>query len=196
MIVSLAYKIKDNILDKTNFDNIYHIKLDDELNKFIVLNKKENISFNLTQFIELYKDFQISEAKFSHNNIKDFNNKDKMMNIAMDKLMNDYMYFLLDNSKNIKGFIMIEPYKSENYTAIGELYTNPDYRNQGVATSLLNFAKYVGIKNKTKFLVIGVEKDNKIAYNLYTKFGFEKYKDWKSYSQENVVNINKILTFY
>lgn len=184
MIVSLAYKIKDDKIDKTNFNNIYHIKLNTKLNKFVVLNKKENISFNLTQFIDLYKDFQISEANFSHSNTKDFNNKEKMMKIAMNKLINNYMYFLLDNSKNIKGFIMIEPYKSENYTAIGELYTNPKYRNQGVATSLLNYAKYIGIRNKTKFLTIGVEKDNKIAYNLYTRFGFEKYKDWRSYSQE------------
>lgn len=81
MIVSLAYRINDNKINKTNFNDIYNIKFDVKLNKFVVLNKKENISFNLTQFIDLYKDFQISESNFSHHHLKNINNKQKMMKI-------------------------------------------------------------------------------------------------------------------
>lgn len=77
MIVSLAYRINDNKINKTNFNDIYNIKFDVKLNKFVVLNKKENISFNLTQFIDLYKDFQISESNFSHHHLKNINNKQK-----------------------------------------------------------------------------------------------------------------------
>lgn len=137
----------------------------------------------------------LSQYKFDNTmRIDQFNDDKTMQNIAMDMLITKKMYFLIENN-DIKSFIMIWPYKKDNYVAIGELFTNPIYRGRGYGTLMINYSEYLGLnKYGVKFITMGVEKYNTVAYNLYTKLGFKKYKTWSDYSQENVIKLNKILT--
>ena len=68
----------------------------------------------------------------------------------------------------------IEPerYVKRKFAFINELYVESEYRNKGIATSmikyLINYYKNKGIKTMELF-VLG---ENLNAYNLYTKIGF------------------------
>ena len=61
----------------------------------------------------------------------------------------------------------------ENVGLIDALYVKDNYRMQGIATNLINeFYKWCDLKN-IKHVEIGSFVENKDAYNLYKKLGFE-----------------------
>lgn len=61
----------------------------------------------------------------------------------------------------------------ENVALIDALYVKDNYRRQGIATNLINeFFKWCDLKN-IKYIEIGTLVENKDAYSLYKKLGFE-----------------------
>lgn len=76
----------------------------------------------------------------------------------------------------------------ENVGLIDALYVRDNYRKQGIATNLINeFYKWCDLKN-IKYIEIGSFVENKDAYNLYKKLGFEvvSYRMKKIYSDKNM----------
>lgn len=61
----------------------------------------------------------------------------------------------------------------DSVAQIDSLYVEDGYRNQGIATCLMNQFYAWCRDNKVKYVEIYVFKDNEDAYNLYRKQGFE-----------------------
>lgn len=83
------------------------------------------------------------------------------------------------NSDEIVGYIYgflkesADELLYENVGLIDALYVIDDYRRQGVATNLINeFYNWCDLNN-IKIVEIGTLVENKCAFNLYKKLGFE-----------------------
>ena len=176
----MEYKIVDNNdYNSTGFDDIYPIIYDKENDKFVNSKTNEKIKFDLEKFVDYYTDFHIEEAKLMKGNLKYYSNRDVMKGVCRHILSNIIpgyhyeTYFILDND-TIKGFIRMKSFKSksEDMVSISELYIVPQYRNHGLAMSLLNFAKKYAIENGISSIKLAVQKGNSNAIKLYKKFGF------------------------
>ena len=56
------------------------------------------------------------------------------------------------------------------------IFTDPKYRNEGLATKILKYLEYLAKNEKMKSLTINVMPKNKTAKVLYEKVGFQKVK--------------------
>lgn len=183
-IIPMKYEISDTKYDSTNFKNIYSIQYNKENDKFVNANTNEKVEFDLEKFVDYYTDFHIEEAKLMKGNLKYYSNRDVMRGMCkhiLSDIIPGYHYethFVLDDTEII-GFIRIRLFKNkiENMVSISELYTVPQYRNRGIATSLLNFAKKIAIKNGVPCIKLAVQKGNFDAIKLYKEFGFKVTED-------------------
>lgn len=61
------------------------------------------------------------------------------------------------------------------------IYTNPEYRNQNIASKLLDYITLEGQKYKCLNITLEVRKSNVIACNFYKKNGFVEVSIRKNY---------------
>ena len=82
-----------------------------------------------------------------------------------------HIQIILDN--NVLASIELE--ENEEAFHIKSLYVNEMYRNKGLATELLEIAilTYISKNEKYKQLFLKVRSDNKVAFDMYKKYGFE-----------------------
>ena len=71
---------------------------------------------------------------------------------------------------------------------ITTLSTNPDYRRQKVATTLLLDMIDICYSQKVKYITLEVRESNVPAISLYQKFGFTTIGIRKNYYQDNAEN--------
>lgn len=121
----------------------------------------------------------ITVESFNHNNIKYMNVKDKRANKYLqqdedykkyyEKIRNDYDGELAIDTDNDKlaGYIFVKTDEKEN-GFISPLLVVKKYRGKGIGKQLLED----GIK-KYGAIDLVVKKDNKVAFNMYKKHGFE-----------------------
>lgn len=89
--------------------------------------------------------------------------------------------FIAKDNENIIGYIFIKitnpKQNAEIYkeALIDALYVEKEYRNKGVATTLIQKAKEYSKEKDAKKIMISVIKDNENALNLYHKLGFEEF---------------------
>lgn len=108
--------------------------------------------------------------------------------IFIDFIVNDYFKNVIKNKNNIllvyeengiiEGYIYLKAIKDEEqigYLTDG-LYVEEEYRNQKIATKLLEYSLNVLSEKKISFVDINVLSKNTIAKKLYKKIGFEEYK--------------------
>lgn len=119
----------------------------------------------------------IDEEKEYNDNIKDdliitdwFQNlylkEDKLLLIALDnKKVVAYIYIKIKNDDTNK-------YKE---ALLDGIYVLEEYRNNGIATLLINKAKSWCINNNIKYLSLNVSYQNEIARKLYQKNGFKEF---------------------
>ena len=111
-------------------------------------------------------------------------------NIKDDVVINNYypnIYNKDDNKlfvsiidNNIVGYIFvklqsIDSIDSNKELLIDALYIEEEYRNKGIATSLINKVKEYSKDNNIKYISINVLYKNEDAMNLYNKLGFGIY---------------------
>jgi len=135
----------------------------------------------------------INEVK----NIEDANRCDELLtelilderkyNDAIDKniIIKDHFNKMLDDDniillgyyvgKDIVGYILIRRTDASTCLLDG-LYVLEKYRNQGIASSLLNEALERCKKLKVKYVDINVMEKNEIAKKLYKKLDFIEYE--------------------
>ena len=106
--------------------------------------------------------------------------------IDKDFVVNNYFKNTIKNKDNIllcyeedniiKGYIYLKPVINDNTKGylIDGLYVDAKYRNNGIATKLIDNALTI-IKN-VDFIDINVMSQNINAINLYKKFGFNEFK--------------------
>lgn len=62
--------------------------------------------------------------------------------------------------------------------SVGMVFTDPDYRGRGFATSLVSKCVESAFRNDSvKYVALTVNRDNISAKRVYEKIGFKKYKD-------------------
>lgn len=81
-----------------------------------------------------------------------------------DKIIKGYIYLKSTITNNKKGFL------------IDGLYVDENYRNNGIATNLMETALSIIKNTNAEFININVLAHNKNAINLYKKFGFSEFK--------------------
>ena len=78
--------------------------------------------------------------------------------------------------KAIKAYFFssIEPYKMDGKTIyLDTVAVSKKYRGRGLAGKILSLSEDLAIKKGMEFLSLWVAEDNKIAYTVYEKSGFE-----------------------
>jgi len=70
-------------------------------------------------------------------------------------------------------------------THIATLGVHPDYRGIGIGNQLLSVALEETARQGAKLATLEVRESNKVAQNIYRKFGFEKVGRRRRYYQDN-----------
>ena len=119
----------------------------------------------------------IQDEKKYNDNIND-NNK---IENYYEKVLNDNNKLFIALDKNVVGYIFIkisDPNKNaEIYKEafIDALYVEEEYRNKGIATSLIGKAKDYAKSMGAKKISISVISVNETALKLYYKVGFKDF---------------------
>jgi len=89
-------------------------------------------------------------------------------------------YMVVEQDKNIVGFGLLVFKTPETWTkmrvlpAIVDLYVKPDFRSQGIGTSMIHEMERTAFKRGCSEIFIGVDPDfNQRAYSLYLRLGYE-----------------------
>lgn len=118
-----------------------------------------------------------------HSNFSNLYDLKSILNSSIHYL---YGYYI---NNELVGFIHF--IKSYETLDLLDLVVDERFRNQGVASSLLEYS-FLQISNINRIL-LEVKESNKEAYNLYKKFGFnEIYIRKKYYGSENAIVMEKV----
>lgn len=112
---------------------------------------------NIFLLDDLLGDFY-DELQAYHNNL--------FMNYAEDLILDNYSYFILDESNTIIGFYSLTPYNSH---ILRYLYIKPEYRKMNYGTSII---EHLLKENQT--LKLNCSINNKNGISFYNKFNGSK----------------------
>lgn len=112
---------------------------------------------NIFLLDDLLGDFY-NELQAYHNNL--------FMNYAEDLILDDFSYFILDESNTIIGFYSLTPYNSQ---ILRYLYIKPEYRKMNYGTSIIEYL----LKEK-QTLKLNCSINNKNGISFYNKFNGTK----------------------
>ena len=156
--------------------------------------KIKNTNYNKT------KDIRILEAVLTNwfNNPKELNLIDPRMSYPFNfkkwieisyKESNVESYCCKDD-KWIVGIGNIKLNQKSQKAHVFHIFTDPKYRNQGLAKKMLQYLENLAKNRKMKYLTINVMPKNKSAKALYEKLGFQKVKA----SDDKWEKMEKIIT--
>lgn len=110
----------------------------------------------------------------------DFINENFIVKDYFNNVIKDDKNILLcyEENKMILGYIFLKYIVDDdkNGYLIDGLYVEENYRNKGIAKSLLSEGLKIIENNNIDFIDINVIANNKIAIKLYESFGFETFK--------------------
>lgn len=123
----------------------------------------------------------------------DFINKDFIVENYFENVIQDDKNVLLcyEENNNVIGYIFFKYQNSEDGIGylIDGIYVEEEYRNKGIARSLINVGLETIKKYNIDFIDINVMQKNDIAIKLYESFGFEifslKMRKIKNKSEED-----------
>ena len=124
------------------------------------------------------------------NDIEVINSFLKEFNCYIDPFKK-YIGYMLDDK--IVAFL--------NYSLIYErieieyIYTNSNYRNNGIASELLEYLVNLGINNNCLNITLEVRRSNITAINFYQKNGFKKVSTRKNYynNEDGILMLRKLV---
>lgn len=90
--------------------------------------------------------------------------------------LNNHIIYVCEVNDTIVGYIYFY-LKTINAAFIDALFVSDEYRNQGVATKLINMTLEYLKEHKITSVEISVLSENTIARNLYLKYGFNTFKE-------------------
>ena len=142
--------------------------------------KIKNISYNNT------KDIRLLAVVLTNwfNNPKELNLIDPRMSYPFNfkkwieisyKESNVESYCCKDD-KWIVGIGNIKLNQKSQKAHVFHIFTDPKYRNQGLAKKMLQYLENLAKNRKMKYLTINVMPKNKAAKALYQKLGFQEVK--------------------
>ena len=156
--------------------------------------KIKNINYNNT------KDIRLLDSVLTNwfNNPKELNLIDPRMSYPFNfkkwieisyKESNVESYCCKDD-KWIVGIGNIKLNQKSQKAHVFHIFTDPKYRNQGLAKKMLQYLENLAKNRKMKYLTINVMPKNKSAKALYEKLGFQKVKT----SDDKWEKMEKIIT--
>jgi len=156
--------------------------------------KIKNISYNNT------KDIRLLDVVLTNwfNNPKELNLIDPRMSYPFNfkkwieisyKESNVESYCCKDD-KWIVGIGNIKLNQKSQKAHVFHIFTDPKYRNQGLAKRMLQYLENLAKNRRMKYLTINVMPKNKSAKALYEKLGFQKVKS----SNDKWEKMEKIIT--
>lgn len=113
----------------------------------------------------------IDEYSYDKTIDKKFKIKDYFTSIYKDD-NNKLLIYKTDDK--IVGYIFAK--KIEKGILIDGLYVEKTYRNNGIATDLINHVIKISKENKIPYIDINVMYENESAKNLYKKLGFNEFR--------------------
>ncbi len=113
----------------------------------------------------------IDEYSYDKTIDKKFKIKDYFTSIYKDD-NNKLLIYKTDDK--IVGYIFAK--KIEKGILIDGLYVEKIYRNNGIATDLINHVIKISKENKIPYIDINVMYENESAKNLYKKLGFNEFR--------------------
>lgn len=115
----------------------------------------------------------IADEKQYDNTLENIIVKDFYKNII---IKNNHIIYLCEDKGTVVAYIYTY-INDKNEAIIDALFVEEEYRNKHIASNLIKLAK-TWIKEKNiKNIKISVLSDNKIAKQLYIKFGFKPFKE-------------------
>ncbi len=114
------------------------------------------------------------ERKYDDFIIENFKVKDYFKNIIKD---DKNILLCFEDKENIIGYIFFKYQFQDNRVGylIDGLYVKEEFRNQGIAKSLINKGLDIINNQKIDFIDINVKYENIIAIKLYESFGFKTF---------------------
>ena len=115
---------------------------------------------------------------------KSFTHPASEKNIRESLLNDKYKYIGFFKDDNLVGYGSVFIVANESY--INNIAVLTDYRNQGIATEILD--ELLKISEKCEFVTLEVRENNLSAIGLYKKFGFIKTAVRKNYYNKPIEN--------
>lgn len=134
-------------------------------------NKEDAIKCN-----ELLTKLIINEGIYDKNLKKDYKVKEYFENIYENK--NNVLFIAKDDNNMAIGYAYCKIITNDNgpqiyhIALLDGLYIDEKYRNQGIATELIEECKKWAIEIGAKIFELNVLSENEKAINLYRKIGF------------------------
>ncbi len=116
-----------------------------------------------------------------------------------DSRIEEASCFLTNSNKDgeIVGFSLVRPTHGEDNGHLWEFGISPDYQGRGFGKKLLQLTMNSCVGLGLKSMSLGVDPENKPAYELYTKLGFETEGGFTEYAftvhQEEPIPIIRLL---
>lgn len=112
-----------------------------------------------------------------------------------EELFNENALFLVcTDGERVLGYIGMSFVLDEGY--IYNVAVDENFRNRGIATSLINELVVFAKKNSFSFLTLEVRESNAKAISLYSDFGFVKEGERKGYYSEPKENAIIMTKFF
>lgn len=115
---------------------------------------------------------------------------DKDASFRLDSVGNDFdlkkgyweaSFVAVDDDKNLLGLVSVEMRCSLGTIRINKLYVMQEYRKQGVASELLQFAEEFGQTNWYARAFDAITIENKIMHQLLKKHNYKKMGTYKNF---------------
>ena len=115
------------------------------------------------------------ERQYDNSIDKNFIVKDYFKNVIKNQ---DNILLCYEEYKILKGYIYLKLTTADNKKGylIDGLYVEETYRDNGIASKLIESALDMLKDNNVDFIDINVLAQNQKAINLYKKFGFSEFK--------------------
>ena len=170
MLLKLSKQVNSKIKKISEINKMQQIHWDNKTNSVKFVDDEytnKTVPFDrLTKFYKsfLEGEFELDDDEFDSSCIVD---------ILVDKIKTSSLFSIYIEENDIKGFIILS-HKGQN-TYINELYTDLEYRLNGVGSYMLSYAEFMADKcYESKLLKVKVNEKNESAINFYTKYGFSR----------------------
>ena len=113
-------------------------------------------------------------------NVDEFHTSDQAPNFWPEEILrssvakDDVSFFVAQVDGEIAGFIIANLNKSLSKTEIENIFVRPDFRRQGIGTSLVEKVVEVAKLNRYQFISVLTPPDDAAAIKTYEKAGFTK----------------------
>lgn len=161
-------EISDEELNKLNFKieyNSFEMVLKDRCNRNKLLKLKSLNEENKLRYIDIYND---SFSDMPHGTVTNIDTINK--NIEKSKDDNNSYFIVLDEEDNEIGFLEVT---IDNDKGLFDIGLCKKYRGKGYGKRILETAIQFLLERQVKEIVLIVIEQNKIAYEMYKKRGFE-----------------------